>query len=85
MHVLGRIQNERTVIVNRGTDGFGFTLADASPVIVTGTTENGSAARAGITAEDEIIKVCTYYIPCTNPLHQVTSVNYCILTDLINA
>ena len=50
------------MIVNRDTDGFGFTLADTSPVIVTGTTVNGSAARAGITAGDKIIKVCTYYL-----------------------
>ena len=62
MHVLGRIWNKRTVIVNRDTDGFGFTLADASPVSVTGTTENGSAARADITAGDKIIKVCRYYM-----------------------
>lgn len=53
----GRIWNERTVIVNRDTDGFGFTLADANPVSVVGTTENGSAARAGIIAGDKIIKV----------------------------
>ena len=72
MHVLGRIWNQRAVIVNRDTDGFGFTLADASPVSVTGTTENGSAARAGIIAGDKITKVCTYYMPCTNALHQVT-------------
>ena len=62
MHVLGCIWNERTVIVNRDTDGFGFTLADASPISVTDTTENGSAARAGITAGDKIIKVYILYI-----------------------
>ena len=56
-YILGRIWNERTVIVNRNNDGFGFTLADASPVTVTGTTENGSAARAGIIVGDKIIKV----------------------------
>ena len=56
-YILGRIWNERTVIVNRDNDGFGFTLADASPVSVTGTTENGSAARAGIIVGDKIIKV----------------------------
>ena len=44
--------------MNRDNDGFGFTLADASPVNVTGTTENGSAARAGIIVGDKIIKVC---------------------------
>ena len=27
----------------------------------------------------------TAYIPCTNALHQVTPVNYCILSDLIYA
>ena len=37
--MLGHIWNEHTVIVNRDTDGFGFTLADASPVSVAGTTE----------------------------------------------
>ena len=56
-YILGRIWNERTVIVNRDNDGFGFTLADANPVSVTGTTENGSAARAGIIVGDKIIKV----------------------------
>ena len=35
-----------------------LTLADSSPVSVTGITENGSAARAGIIAGDKIIKVC---------------------------
>ena len=31
-------------------------------------------------------RVClTAHIPCTNALRQVTPVNYCILTDLINA
>ena len=65
--MLGRIWNERTVIVNRDTDGFGFTLADASPVSVTSTTENGSAARAGIIADNKIIKVCTRIIKlCLN-------------------
>ena len=59
-YILGRIWNERTVIVNRDSDGFGFTLANASPVSVTGTTENGSAARAGIIAGDKIIRVCLY-------------------------
>ena len=59
-YILGRIWNERTVIVNRDIDGFGFTLADSSPVSITGTTENGSAARAGIIAGDKIIKVCMY-------------------------
>ena len=32
-----------------------------------------------------INKSSTAYIPCTNTLRQVTSVNYCILTDLIYA
>ena len=41
-----------------------LTLADASPVSVTGTTENGSAARAGIIAGDKIIKVCVCVCVC---------------------
>ena len=39
IHLLGRIWNQHTVIVNRGTDGVGCTLADTSPVSVAGTTE----------------------------------------------
>ncbi|XP_065902948.1 rho guanine nucleotide exchange factor 12-like isoform X2 [Dysidea avara] len=53
----GRIWQERTVIVNRESEGFGFTLADASPVSVTSIVDNGSAAKAGIIAGDKIIKV----------------------------
>ena len=50
-----------------------LTLADASPVSVTGTTENGSAARAGIIAGDKIIKVCVcvcvYCLFITNTMY----------------
>ena len=30
-------------------------------------------------------KYLTAYVPCTNTLHQVTPVNYCILMDVIYA
>ena len=52
VHTIGFIWNEHTVIVNRDTDGFGFTSANANPVsVTTGTTENGLAARADIIAD----------------------------------
>ena len=41
-----------------------FTLADASPVSVTSTTENGLAARVGVIAGDKIIKVSGAIIIC---------------------
>ena len=50
------------MIVNRESEGFGFTLADASPVSVTGIVDNGSAAKAGIIVGDKIIKVSKLYI-----------------------
>ena len=45
------------MIVNRESEGFGFTLADASPVSVTGIVYNESSAKAGIIVGDKIIKV----------------------------
>ena len=45
------------MIVNRGSEVLGFTLADASPVSVTSIVDNGSAAKAGIIVGDKIIKV----------------------------
>jgi len=54
------------VIVNRESEGFGFTLADASPVSVTGIVDNGSAAKAGIIVGDKIIKVSKLVIVCSD-------------------
>ena len=53
----GRLWQERTVVVKKESDGFGFTLSKEMPVFVDVVTPGSSADRAGILAGDRIIKV----------------------------
>ena len=53
----GQVWQERTVVVKRDQDGFGFTLSQQMPVFVDKIFEGSSAQRAGILPGDRIIKV----------------------------
>lgn len=53
----GRLWQERTVIVKREENGFGFTLTQEMPVFVDKVFNGSSAQKAGIHPKDRIIKV----------------------------
>jgi len=54
---LGRVWHERTVIVKKEEQGFGFTLSHERPVFVDKIYYGSSAHRACILEGDRIIKV----------------------------
>jgi len=53
----GRLFQERTVVVKKEQEGFGFTLSKEMPVFVNSVSPGSSADRAGILSGDRIIKV----------------------------
>ena len=59
----GRLWQERTVIVKKETQGFGFTLSQEMPVFVDKVFSSSSAQRAGILEGDRIIKVYWQGLP----------------------
>ncbi len=63
-HTVGRVWQERTVIVKKDSNGFGFTLSREMPVFVDKVFTGTSAHKAGILEGDRIMKVSTI-IPCT--------------------
>ena len=57
VYPLGRLWQEKTVLVKPNENGYGFTLSGEQPVYLEKLTEGSPAYLAGIRSRDKLIKV----------------------------